>query len=129
MAFLKYGSLIIILVLYAMRLVVIRQLHKPELGGIYIVLSTLQKGTSKKMEEIKILTPFIKLDQLVKFAGLAETGAKAKILIELGEFNVNGELCTKRGKKIKPGDTIEFKNKKYKIVLDENAENSEPAVQ
>jgi ribosome-associated protein len=67
------------------------------------------------MEEIKIVTPFIKLDQLIKFAGLAETGAKAKILVELGEFNVNGELCTKRGK------TIEFKGKKYKIVLDENA--------
>lgn len=74
-----------------------------------------------------IVTPFIKLDQLVKFAGLAETGAKAKILIELGEFNVNGELCTKRGKKIKPGDVIDFKNKKFKIVLDENAEIEKPA--
>ncbi len=74
-----------------------------------------------KMEEIKILTPSIKLDQLVKFAGLAETGAKAKILIDLGEFNVNGECCIKRGKKIKPGDIIEFKNKKYKVVFDEEA--------
>ncbi|MGN0688397.1 MAG: RNA-binding S4 domain-containing protein [Oscillospiraceae bacterium] len=74
------------------------------------------------MEEIIINTPFIKLDQLVKFAGLAETGAKAKILIELGEFNVNGELCTKRGKKIKPGDVIDFKNKKFKVVVDETAE-------
>ncbi len=73
------------------------------------------------MEEIKITTPFIKLDQLVKFAGLAETGAKAKILIELGEFNVNGDLCTKRGKKIKPGDVIDFKNKKFKVVVDEDA--------
>lgn len=73
------------------------------------------------MEEIKITTPFIKLDQLVKFAGLAETGAKAKILIELGEFNVNGDLCTKRGKKIKPGDIIDFKNKKFKVVIDESA--------
>lgn len=73
------------------------------------------------MEEIKILTPSIKLDQLVKFAGLSETGAKAKILIDLGEFNVNGECCIKRGKKIKPGDVIEFKNKKYKIVFDEEA--------
>ena len=73
------------------------------------------------MEEIKIMSPFIKLDQLVKFAGIAETGARAKILIELGEFNVNGELCMKRGKKIKPGDVFEFKEKKYKIVLDENA--------
>lgn len=73
------------------------------------------------MEEIKILTPSIKLDQLVKFAGLSETGAKAKILIDLGEFNVNGECCIKRGKKIKPGDVIEFKNKKYKVVFDEEA--------
>ena len=83
------------------------------------------------MEEIKISTPSIKLDQLVKFAGLSETGAKAKILIDLGEFNVNGECCIKRGKKIKPGDVIEFKNKKYKVVFDEEAaaaaeaENSE----
>lgn len=73
------------------------------------------------MEEIKILTPSIKLDQLVKFAGLSETGAKAKILIDLGEFNVNGECCIKRGKKIKPGDIIEFKNKKYKVVYDEES--------
>ena len=72
------------------------------------------------MEEIKIVTPFIKLDQLVKFAGLAETGARAKILIDLGEFNVNGECCTKRGKKIKPGDVIEYKGKKYTVVYDEN---------
>ncbi len=80
------------------------------------------------MEEIKILTPFIKLDQLVKFAGFAETGAKAKILIELGELNVNGEYCTKRGKKIKPGDIIEYKNVKYKIVYEasEEAEENKP---
>lgn len=85
------------------------------------------------MEELKIITPAIKLDQLVKYAGFSETGAKAKILIDLGEFNVNGDLCTKRGKKIKPGDIIEFKNQKYKVVFDEEgaaaaaaaAENSE----
>ena len=61
------------------------------------------------MEELKIVTPFIKLDQLVKFVGFTETGAKAKILIDLGEFNVNGVCCTKRGKKIKPGDVMVFK--------------------
>lgn len=73
------------------------------------------------MEELVISTPSIKLDQLVKFAGFSDTGAKAKILIDLGEFNVNGDCCTKRGKKIKPGDIIEFKNKKYKVIFDENA--------
>lgn len=71
------------------------------------------------MEELKIITTWIKLDQLIKYSGLAETGARARILIELGEFNVNGECCTKPGKKIKPGDVIEFKNKKYKVVYDE----------
>ncbi|MCH5195528.1 MAG: RNA-binding S4 domain-containing protein [Oscillospiraceae bacterium] len=76
------------------------------------------------MEELKIMTPFIKLDQLVKFAGFTETGAKAKILIDLGEFNVNGICCTKRGKKIKPGDVIEYKNKKYKVVYDGQAEEA-----
>ena len=40
-------------------------------------------------------------------------------MIDLGEFNVNGVCCTKRGKKIKPGDVIEYKNKKYKVVYDE----------
>ena len=76
------------------------------------------------MEEITIFTPVIKLDQLVKFAGLAETGARAKILIDLGEFNVNGECCTKRGKKIKPGDVIEYKGTKYTVVYDENGEQA-----
>ncbi len=79
------------------------------------------------MEEIVITTPFIKLDQLVKFAGFSETGAKAKIMIDLGEFDVNGVCCTKRGKKIKPGDVIEYKGKKYKIVYDETAEQSADA--
>lgn len=73
------------------------------------------------MEEIVINTPFIKLDQLVKYVGFAETGARAKIMIDLGEFNVNGDLCIKRGKKVKPGDVVEYKNKKYKVVLDEKA--------
>lgn len=73
------------------------------------------------MEELIITTPSIKLDQLVKFAGFSDTGAKAKILIDLGEFTVNGDCCTKRGKKIKPGDVIEYKNKKYKIIYDEAA--------
>lgn len=71
------------------------------------------------MEELKIITPSIKLDQLVKYVGFYDTGKMAKIHIDLGEFIVNGDLCTKRGKKIKPGDIIEFNNKKYKVVFDE----------
>ncbi len=78
-----------------------------------------------EIKEIVITTPSIKLDQLVKFAGFAETGARAKILVDLGEFNVNGECCVKRGKKIKPGDIIEYKNKKYKVIYDESAAEAE----
>lgn len=56
--------------------------------------------------EISITTEFIKLDALLKFAGLADTGGEAKILIQNGEVSVNGEICTMRGKKIRSGDTI-----------------------
>lgn len=56
--------------------------------------------------EISITTEFIKLDALLKFAGLADTGGEAKILIQNGEVSVNGEVCTMRGKKIRSGDTV-----------------------
>lgn len=56
--------------------------------------------------KISITTEFIKLDALLKFAGLADTGGEAKILIQNGEVSVNGEICTMRGKKIRSGDTV-----------------------
>ena len=56
--------------------------------------------------EIKITTEFIKLDALLKFSGLAETGGEAKILVQEGQVTVNGEVCTMRGKKIRPGDKV-----------------------
>ncbi len=58
------------------------------------------------MEKITITTEFIKLDALLKFSGLADTGGEAKILIQNGEVEVNGEVCTMRGKKIRSGDTV-----------------------
>ena len=57
-------------------------------------------------EELAITTPFIRLDAALKFSGLAETGGHAKILIEEGRVRVNGEVCTQRGKKIRPGDDV-----------------------
>lgn len=56
--------------------------------------------------EITIRTEFIKLDALLKFAGLADTGGEAKILVQEGQVLVNGEVCTMRGKKIRSGDTV-----------------------
>lgn len=58
------------------------------------------------MEKIFIHTEFIKLDSLLKLAGLVETGGEAKLLIQNGQVEVNGEVCTMRGKKLRPGDSV-----------------------
>lgn len=60
---------------------------------------------------IFIDTEFIKLQDLLKFAGLVETGGQAKILIQDGYVTVNGEICTMRGKKIRNG---------YIVTLDDD---------
>lgn len=59
------------------------------------------------MENVAITTEYIKLDQLLKFAGIAESGAMAKEMIFDEIVSVNGEVCTMRGKKIRPGDAVE----------------------
>lgn len=60
-------------------------------------------------EKIKISTEYIKLDQLLKFSGIAESGADAKDMILDEMVFVNGELCTMRGKKLRPGDVAEVR--------------------
>ena len=60
------------------------------------------------METIAINTEFIKLDALLKYAALVGTVGEAKMAIAEGLVKVNGEVCTMRGKKIRPGDTVEF---------------------
>ena len=60
-----------------------------------------------KQESVAIRTEFIKLDALLKYAGLTDTGGFAKEMIQAGQVKVNGEVCTMRGKKIRPGDTVE----------------------
>ena len=60
------------------------------------------------MEKIEITTEFIKLDALLKFAGLCETGGEAKLCVEDGLVKVNGEVCTMRGKKCRAGDVVEL---------------------
>ena len=55
---------------------------------------------------VKLKTLWIRLDQLLKFAGVAESGGQAKEMILGEEVQLNGELCLARGKKIFPGDVI-----------------------
>lgn len=66
-------------------------------------------------EIINITTEFIKLDSLLKFAGLADTGGEAKELIQNGEVLVNGEVCTMRGKKIRSGDRVRLGENEVQI--------------
>lgn len=61
---------------------------------------------AKEIIETTIKTEFIKLDSLLKFAGLTDTGGFAKELIQKGAVTVNGEVCTMRGKKIRSGDEV-----------------------
>ena len=58
--------------------------------------------------KISIHTEFIKLDALLKFSGLCETGCEAKNAVQDGLVKYNGEVCTLRGKKVRPGDRVEF---------------------
>ena len=60
------------------------------------------------MEKIKISTEFIKLDALLKYAALVGTGGEAKQVIQDGLVGVNGETCLMRGKKLYPGDKVDF---------------------
>ena len=55
---------------------------------------------------IEITTPFIKLEALLKYAGLVGTGGESKLRIREGEVLVNGEICTQRGRKLHPGDRV-----------------------
>lgn len=59
------------------------------------------------MEKVKISTEYIKLDQLIKWAGVTGSGVEAKELVISGQVRVNGETETRRGKKIRPGDRVE----------------------
>ena len=68
------------------------------------------------MEKIAINTEFIKLDSLLKFAAAVGTGGEAKYVIAEGMVEVNGEVCTMRGKKIRVGDTVKFADIELEIV-------------
>ena len=58
------------------------------------------------METITITTEYIKLQDLLKLAGVVYTGGEAKVLIQEGAVTVNGAVCTQRGKKLRPGDPV-----------------------
>ncbi len=68
------------------------------------------------MENIEITTEYIKLQDLLKLAAAVQTGGEAKLVIQEGDVTVNGEVCTMRGKKLRPGDDVCFNGQHYAVI-------------
>ena len=71
------------------------------------------------MTDSNLTTPFIKLDQYLKWQGIAQTGGEAKIRIQQGEVIVNGKIETRRGKKLRTGDRVTVAGKTYNVDLED----------
>ncbi|MBR6120034.1 MAG: S4 domain-containing protein YaaA [Oscillospiraceae bacterium] len=66
--------------------------------------------------EIPITTEYIKLESFLKLANAVESGGMAKNFILNEEVSVNGEICTMRGRKLRPGDVVGFDGCLYKVT-------------
>lgn len=68
---------------------------------------------------IRITEPFIRLDNLLKLAGVTVTGGQAKMKIQVGEVKLNGETCLQRGKKLRVGDVVEVDEVQVSVAQEE----------
>ena len=66
--------------------------------------------------EIPIAGESIRLGQLLKFASVVEDGADARAVIEAGEVEVNGEVDTRRGRQVRPGDTVRYAGETFAVI-------------
>ena len=73
---------------------------------------------SANVEDIPIRTEFIKLQDFLKFANAVESGGMAKTVILAEDVQVNGEVCTMRGKKLRPGDVVSFHGGQWRVTED-----------
>ena len=80
---------------------------------------TVKKKTPANDVPVVISTEFIKLQDAMKFANIVYSGGEAKQLILDGMVQVNGEVCTMRGKKLYPGDGFSFEGLHYLICIHE----------
>ena len=75
------------------------------------------------MTDVKVAPPFIKLEQFLKFANVADTGGIAKLMIQDGIVEVNGEVCMMRGKKLYNNDVVSINfeegTEDYKCLIEE----------
>ena len=70
------------------------------------------------METITITTEYIKLQDLLKFAAAGDPGGEAKLAVQEGDVTVNGQVCTMRGKKIRPGDVVGYNGQELTVAYE-----------
>ena len=80
---------------------------------------TVKKKTPANEISVVISTEFIKLQDAMKYANIVYSGGEAKQLIQEEQVLVNGEICTMRGKKLRPGDRFTFQEQTYLISIHE----------
>ena len=68
-------------------------------------------------EQVAVREGVIRLGQFLKLAGVVETGGEAKARIQEGEARVNGEVETRRGRQLAPGDLVEFAGAVLEVVV------------
>jgi ribosome-associated protein len=73
------------------------------------------------MREVDVRDDGIRLGQFLKLAGLADTGADARVLLDLGEVEVNGEAESRRGRQLRPGDVISVGEEQVRVSLQPGA--------
>lgn len=66
----------------------------------------------------------IKLDQFLKLAQVVQTGGEAKILIQSGQVIVNGQVETRRGRKLRPGDVVVVDGEELVVATDDEGSSS-----
>lgn len=73
------------------------------------------RRSAPREQSVSITTEYIKLESFLKLANAVESGGMAKNLIQDGLVLVNGEVCTMRGKKLRPGDKVTFEGMTYRV--------------
>lgn len=77
----------------------------------------VKKKDPNKAVPVVIGTEFIKLESAMKLANIIPSGGTAKMVIQDGLVEVNGEVCTIRGKKLYPGDCFRYEGQNYLICI------------
>lgn len=80
---------------------------------------TVKKVDPEKKIPVVIATEFIKLESAMKLANILPSGGTAKLVIQDGCVQVNGQVCTMRGKKLYPGDSFRYEGQNYLICIHE----------